>query len=46
MLIDYGLSNDARSTGYKAGILEAAFAFANGIGIIVSQQYRLSIKLK
>lgn len=29
MLVEYGISTDEKSTGYRAGMLEAALAFGN-----------------
>ena len=42
MLVEYGISTDEKSTGYRAGMLEAALAFGNLSTMMVSRHARQS----
>ena len=35
MLIEYGIGSDARSTGYYAGMIEAAVSLGDVLGLLV-----------
>ena len=42
MLVEYGISTDEKSTGYRGGMLEAALAFGNLSTMMVSRHARQS----